>query len=138
MVGFWGWLPFIKFTSKMDGRQLLLLVIAFLFVFLVFLLLYAFVYISANTRNIKLLTQEIALLRQKINEAGIDDNSSIAFSEPLPKEESAKRGKRGGLKMLCSLLACAWAIIVPLLFFFILTNEIPKGVIAFLSANYLE
>lgn len=133
----WPWLPFIHWTSQMSDRKLLLLVVIFLFIFLVFLLLYAFTHISANTRNIKLLTQEIALLRAAVLEAGIDDHSDIqrecdarALESNVPVKGASKRISLSGILIVVWSVSCVLA--------YIYKEHLPESFKAMLTAAYLE
>lgn len=60
----WRWLPLFSITSTLGDRELLVILAVVLFVFIVFLILDCLVRISTHTHQIKLLTQELALLRE--------------------------------------------------------------------------
>ena len=59
----WRWLPLFSVTSTMGDRELLVILAVVFFVFIAFLILDCLVRISTHTRQIKVLTQELALLR---------------------------------------------------------------------------
>jgi len=128
LIVFWQYLPFFKYTSAMPDRVLLLLVTMGAGVVLIWLLLYSFVYISTHTRQIKILTQELALLRQKLQAAGIDDGSATPHSASRPK-------KNESFPVLAT-LALVWAF--GCLFLYYDRWNFPDVVKAFLRANYLE
>lgn len=60
----WQWLPLFGFTSTLGDRELLMVLAVVFFALIAFLMLDSLVRISTHTHQIKLLTQEIALLRQ--------------------------------------------------------------------------
>lgn len=60
----WPALPLFKFTSVLGDRELLVILAVIFFVFIAFLILDCLVRISTHTHQIKLLTQELALLRE--------------------------------------------------------------------------
>jgi hypothetical protein len=60
----WRWLPLFSITSTLGDRELLVILAVVFFVFIVFLILDCLVRISTHTHQIKLLTQELALLRE--------------------------------------------------------------------------
>lgn len=60
----WRWLPLFSVTSTLGDRELLVILAVVFFVFIAFLILDCLVRISTHTHQIKLLTQELALLRE--------------------------------------------------------------------------
>lgn len=60
----WGRLPFIAYTSALGDRELLVVLAVILFCLIAFLMLDCLSRISAQTHQIKRLTQELALLRE--------------------------------------------------------------------------
>ena len=60
----WRFLPLFSFTSNLGDRELLVVLAVVFFVFIAFLILDCLVRISTHTHQIKLLTQELALLRE--------------------------------------------------------------------------
>lgn len=60
----WGRLPFIAYTSALGDRELLVVLAVILFCLFAFLMLDCLSRISAQTHQIKRLTQELALLRE--------------------------------------------------------------------------
>lgn len=64
MILLWGMLPLISFTSTLSDRELLLVLAVIFFGFMAFLILDSHVHISQHTQQIKMLTQELALLRE--------------------------------------------------------------------------
>lgn len=60
----WRGLPLFSVTSTLGDRELLVVLAVVFFVFIAFLILDCLVRISTHTHQIKLLTQELALLRE--------------------------------------------------------------------------
>ena len=60
----WRLLPLFNFTSTLGDRELLVVLAVVFFALIAFLVLDCLVRISTNTHQIKLLTQELALLRE--------------------------------------------------------------------------
>jgi hypothetical protein len=77
----WRWLPLISVTSTMGDRELLVVLAVVFFVFIAFLILDCLVRISTHTRQIKLLTQELALLR-----IVTESRREQTLDEPSPKK----------------------------------------------------
>ena len=61
----WQWLPMFGFTSTLGDRELLMVLAVVFFALIAFLMLDSLVRISTHTYQIKLLTQEVALLRER-------------------------------------------------------------------------
>ncbi|MBK7422044.1 MAG: DUF2304 domain-containing protein [Propionivibrio sp.] len=64
-VTLWQWLPLFGFTSTLGDRELLMILAVVFFALIAFLILDSLVRISTHTHQIKLLTQELALLRER-------------------------------------------------------------------------
>jgi len=64
-VTLWQWLPLFGFTSTLGDRELLMILAVVFFALIAFLILDSLVRISMHTHQIKLLTQELALLRER-------------------------------------------------------------------------
>lgn len=62
----WQWLPLFGFTSALGDRELLMILAVIFFALIAFLMLDSLARISTHTHQVKLLTQEIALLREHI------------------------------------------------------------------------
>ena len=62
----WQWLPLIGITSTMGDRELLMVLAVVFFALISFLMLDSLARISTHTHQIKLLTQEIAILRADV------------------------------------------------------------------------
>lgn len=60
----WRWLPMFSYTSRLGDRELLVVLAVIFFSLIGFLILDCLVRISTHTRQIKLLAQELALLRE--------------------------------------------------------------------------
>lgn len=60
----WRYLPLFGFTSTLGDRELLVIMAVVFFALIAFLILDCLVRISTHTHQIKLLTQELALLRE--------------------------------------------------------------------------
>lgn len=68
-VSLWQWLPLFGFTSTLGDRELLMVLAVVFFALIAFLMLDSLVRISTHTHQIKLLTQEVALLREKLDQS---------------------------------------------------------------------
>lgn len=64
----WRWLPLFGFTSALGDRELLMVLAVVFFALITFLMLDSLVRISTHTHQIKLLTQEVALLRERVEQ----------------------------------------------------------------------
>ena len=67
MFGFWRWLPFFNVTSNVQESQLVLGVTVLLFAFVSFLLIDLLLESSRQTVQIKRLTQELAIQKQRLD-----------------------------------------------------------------------
>jgi hypothetical protein len=63
-VSLWQWLPIFGFTSTLGDRELIMVLAVVFFALIAFLMLDSLARISSHTHQIKLLTQELALLRE--------------------------------------------------------------------------
>jgi hypothetical protein len=63
----WQWLPFFDFTSKLQDRQLLLVMMVMVFAFVAFLMLDLLVRVSRQSVQIKKLVQELAIQRMRLD-----------------------------------------------------------------------
>ena len=70
MVLLWGMLPLISYTSALNDREMIVILAVIFFGLISFLILDSLVRISKHTRQIKALTQELALLRENIESSG--------------------------------------------------------------------
>lgn len=68
-VSLWQWLPLFGFTSTLGDRELLMILAVVFFALIAFLMLDSLVRISTHTHQIKLLTQEVALLRERLDQS---------------------------------------------------------------------
>ncbi len=64
----WQWLPLFGFTSSLGDRELLMILAVVFFALVAFLMLDSLTRISTHTHQIKLLTQEVALLRERLDQ----------------------------------------------------------------------
>ena len=64
-VCLWQWLPLFGFTSTLGDRELLMVLAVVFFALVAFLMLDSLVRISTHTHQIKLLAQEVAMLRER-------------------------------------------------------------------------
>lgn len=62
----WRWLPLFGVTSSMGDRELLMVLAVVFFALIAFLMLDCLVRISTHSHQVKLLTQELALLREQV------------------------------------------------------------------------
>lgn len=65
-VSLWQYLPLFGVTSTMGDRELLMVLAVVFFALIAFLMLDSLARISTHTHQIKLLTQEVALLRERV------------------------------------------------------------------------
>lgn len=70
----WQWLPLIGVTSTMGDRELLMVLAVVFFALISFLMLDSLARISTHTHQIKLLTQEVAILRDSLESKCHDSN----------------------------------------------------------------
>jgi len=62
----WQWLPLFGVTSTLGDRELLMVLAVVFFALIAFLMLDCLVRISTHSHQVKLLTQELALLREQV------------------------------------------------------------------------
>ena len=62
----WQWLPLFGLTSTLGDRELLMVLAVVFFALIAFLMLDCLVRISTHTHQVKLLTQELALLKEQV------------------------------------------------------------------------
>lgn len=83
MVFLWGMLPLISYTSALNDRELLVVLAVIFFGFIAYLILDSLVRISTHTRQIKILAQELALLRENVQA-----HSNVqSMQSPIEKRE---------------------------------------------------
>ncbi|HUS96940.1 MAG TPA: DUF2304 family protein [Hyphomicrobiaceae bacterium] len=83
----WRWLPFLTFTSGLQDRELLLILTVLFFVFVAVFVLDTLIRISMHSRQIKQLTQELALVRlQAENITGGEQSRQAA-----PRKKAGKQ-----------------------------------------------
>lgn len=70
-VSLWQWLPLFGFTSTLGDRELLMVLAVVFFSLVAFLMLDSLVRISTHTHQIKLITQEVALLQVRLDQSEI-------------------------------------------------------------------
>ena len=78
-IVFWRWLPFFGLTSALQERELLLMVTVLLFALVVVLMLDLLVRSSRQSAQIKRLTQEVAIQRER------RDEDHCTVQERLPR-----------------------------------------------------
>jgi hypothetical protein len=136
-IAFWQKLPPFRITSVMQERELLLMVTVGLFALVVFLMLDLLVRSSRHTAQIKRLTQELAIQRDRIDR--LEPDQGIARAEPRkPAETQTPRSRP------IFVLSMAWLWIVVCLgfsaydTFLYRTKYYPDALRKFLAAAYLE
>ena len=84
----WRSLPVFGYTSSLGDRELIMILTVAFFALIAFLMLDLLVRISTHSRQIKLLTQELALLRQRSEPASATADAAPVPSSPahIPKE----------------------------------------------------
>ena len=98
---FWAYLPFFSVTSNLQERELLLMVSVLLFAFVVFLMLDLLVRSSRQTAQIKRLTQELAIQRERIDRLAPGEPPSRETQETVAPETSSSGGRgpqRGSIR----------------------------------------
>jgi hypothetical protein len=113
----WRWLPLFKITSSLGDRELLMVLTVIFFALIAFLMIDSVTRISTHTRQIKQLTQELALLRAS--------TEPTEPTEPTEREELCLRPACTSLqspvtektrekislgKSLCSIILALWII----------------------------
>jgi Uncharacterized conserved protein (DUF2304) len=137
-IMFWRWLPFFSLTSSIQDRELLLMITVLLFAFVTFLMLDLLVRSSRQSAQIKMLTQELAIQRERIDRIAPDhvpeqvQDASLAASSLI---------RTNGMSTL-SVLACLW-ITICIVFaafdtFGYESASYPSGLKKLLTAGYLE
>jgi hypothetical protein len=136
-IAFWQYLPPFRITSVMQERELLLMVTVGLFALVVFLMLDLLVRSSRHTAQIKRLTQELAIQRERIDR--LEPVQPVARIEPRKPAEVQMPRARGSFVM-----SLAWLWIVLCLgfsaydTFLYRTKYYPSALRKFLAAAYLE
>lgn len=135
---FWAYLPFFSVTSNLQERELLLMVSVLLFAFVVFLMLDLLVRSSRQTAQIKRLTQELAIQRERIDRISPTEPLTEVQDLSAPKSPRSAGSKPSGT----SILACIW-IAVCVGFFIVETfgynsPAYPSAFRKFLTAAYLQ
>ncbi len=94
----WRWLPMFSYTSGLGDRELLVVLAVIFFAFIAFLILDCLVRISTHTRQIKLLTQELALLRECTEPGPVRSEQGHPHRDNAPsccQADSAPGGNKG-------------------------------------------
>jgi len=71
-VVLWRFLPLFSLTSTLGDRELLVVLAVVIFALVAFLILDCLVRISTHTHQIKLLMQELALLRESVESSRVE------------------------------------------------------------------
>ena len=80
----WGRLPVIAFTSSLGDRELLVILAVMFFGFVAFLMLDSLQRISEHSGELRRLTQEVALMRQRLDAAaGADAETAVLANAAL-------------------------------------------------------
>jgi hypothetical protein len=137
-IMFWRWLPLFSVTSSLQDRELLLMVTVLLFAFVIFLILDLLVRNSRQSAQIKRLTQELAIQRERIDTL-VGPPAPEAMQD-IPEPELPQRGADGMPRG--AVLACLW-ILVCVGFFVVeimgyKSPSYPSVLKAFLTADYLQ
>jgi len=141
MVLLWGMLPLISYTSVLTDREMLVILAVIFFGLISFLILDSLVRISLHTRQIKVLTQEMALLKENVEPYGKIKllHESIVLSDVENKKINSKLENPGvvikGFKLIILTL---WIIMCLSMYLFQMHKSYPEFLKKFFTANYQE
>jgi hypothetical protein len=140
----WRWLPFFRFTSAMDDRELLLVLAVIFFVLIVFLMLDSLARISTHNVQIKRLTQELALLQAQLEKTLRPEKLSPVVAEDAGETVSAgsdqseaatiRPRSSWGIETALSL----WVTFVVGMYIWETQSTFPNVLQALLTAEYLK
>lgn len=148
----WRWLPMFRYTSTMGDRELLVILAVVFFVLVAFLMLDSLVRISAHTHQIKLLTQELALLRAAVDEHESRQGSDGPADSAPPVGMRTAAGTNGpervtsespsvparGVHKAQNLLLTLWIVLCLAAYLWQIHPGFPGQIKAFLAAGYLQ
>jgi type VI protein secretion system component VasK len=130
----WGRLPFIAYTSALGDRELLVVLAVILFCLIAFLMLDCLSRISAQTHQIKRLTQELALLRE-----------SAEANQSVPPVESRNHRGTGSVRKsntkgnsVRDVLIAIWILACICLYLLEIRGPYPSFLTRFFTADYLR
>lgn len=135
-IVFWQWLPLFTATSSMQDRELLLMVTVVMFAFVVFLMLDLLVRASRHSTEIKRLTQELAIQRERIDRLAPVEKSAENPGFP-PSPEVRPTGKPGRATIACIWIAACVGFFLAETFIYD-SDVYPKALRKFFTAAYLE
>ena len=108
-IVFWRWLPFFGLTSALQERELLLMVTVLLFAFVIFLMLDLLVRSSRQSVQIKRLTQELAIQRNRIDVLAPPISPLVADKPAVQRtanEKPASPMSKGSILASCWIVMC--------------------------------
>jgi len=134
----WRWLPVFAYTSTMGDRELLVILAVVSFVFVAYLMLDSLVRISTHTHQIKLLTQELALLRELVDRGTAACTASVG-AEPLSSQETKREQSPQPVGVKVSeILVGLWVLLCVGAFLAQIRPGFPGSLKALLTAGFKQ
>jgi hypothetical protein len=133
----WGKLPIITFTSKMEDRELLVILAVVIFSLVAFFTLDCLTRISSQHRQIVIITQELALLRERVEANASTSNPSLKEESLIAKGAPADTRSENTNFLRNSLLSI-YIILCIGFYLFEMHPSFPALLTHFLSANYRQ
>ena len=132
-------LPVISYTSRLNDREMLVILAVIFFGLISFLILDALSRISTHTRQLKVLTQEVALLRENIAASGKIDLAHRPI-EPIDRDDSGilKGQACSMLKGYQQAMLALWIVLCLGIYIMQMYPSYPLFLKRFFSAKYLE
>jgi len=129
----WGRLPVIAYTSTLGDRELLVVLAVLFFGFIAFLMLDSLQRISAQSAQVRRLTQELALLREQVGHSGSGARTEVAAEVGLPPmPERTRPGPLATVLIAVWISACVATLAVES------QDGLPRWVMALLTARYKQ
>jgi hypothetical protein len=122
----WGRLPMIAYTSRLEDRELLVILAVLFFGLIAFLMLDSLVRISVQSVQIKRLTQELALLRASLQAGPTSDPRASVELQPT-------RPTGGELKKA---LLTIWVVACIGIYLLQVVGLMPDPITRMLTATY--
>ncbi|MBF0527695.1 MAG: hypothetical protein HQK55_00205 [Deltaproteobacteria bacterium] len=126
----WGRLAFIRVTSALNDRELLVILAVIFFALFSFLVIESMVLISSNRNQLRRVTQELALLKSK--QQGMPE---IILHESPPQPDVTK-GDSKTSHLYRDFFLVAWMLACVLAYHY--RNSFPESIQALLTANYKQ
>ena len=130
----WGRLPLIAFTSSLGDRELLVVLAVLFFGMVAFLMLDSLQRISEHDGRLRRLTQELALLRERLAAAGVADPIAT-----VPADVAAViRRTRMGPGPVAITAIVMWILGCTALYLIQAAGQLPDSVVRLLSASFRQ